>query len=479
MAAVGILNALFRIASIYVRPWRYIPVNYTQNAIMLALTNPAAFTKLVRRDVAKLTKDDPQLRHMIRERVGTIQATALPEFNTRPQTPMQSAERSLTKASGQMGEMLGRYADVPIREAAWLNHAGKYGFTTAADLRRLMEDPDLAEVDEIISQRTKEDLIDFDTLTPYEKEVLTRWLALWPFIRGITKWPFMYGREYPARLVTASLASGAIKGEERDTTVQDMGLVEAFGKSINVGKLDPSAPGREAVQNAVALMNGVGKVSQGERPDLTAFTGNYLSPGLREMLGVVTGEGKKNWPQSVGRTFLPGAGVVLDVKKGGSLADQSLRQMGMIRERTDSVRAEVKEWMGPVDKVAKQMRERGQTPPPGLIQVQKLRGPYGDWKQYESETKFAHRDRGESDSLTKEERVGGLLDVAKEHFPQIYAQADAYAKQTGWDSFEQLLDSGKADEEWLERIDRGLYDQMFGTMEKLKRQAKEAGYDVE
>jgi len=479
MATVGVVNALFRIASIYVRPWRYIPVNFTQNAVMVAMTNPAAFTKLVKRDVARITKDDPQLRHMIREQVGTIQATALPEFNVRPQTGMQRVERQLTKQSGQMGEMLGRWADVPIREAAWLNHAGKYGFTTASDLRRLIEDPDLAEVRDIVAQRTKEDLIDFDTLTPYEKEVMTRWLALWPFIRGITKWPFMYGREYPARLAVASLASGAIKGEETNMTVQDMGIANFFGKDINIGKLDPSAPGREAVQNAVALMRGVGKVANGEQPDLTAFTGNYLSPGLREMIGMASGEGRKNWLQSVGRTFVPGLGIGLDVKKGGSIADQSLRQMGLVRERTDGVRKEVKEWMGPLDKVAKQMREKGLTPPPLLTQMQKLRAPYGDWKQYESETKFAKRDRGEGDTLTKAERISGLLDVAEQYYPKLFAQADASAKRAGWDSFKELADSGQMADEQLDKIDRYLYDQMFGAMEKMKSQAKEAGYDVE
>ena len=480
MAALGITNALFRIASIYARPWRYIPINYAQNAVMLAMTSPRAFTNLVRRDVARITKEDPQLRNMIREEVGTIQATALPEFNIRPQNRMQGTERWLTEASGQMGEVLGRYADVPIREAAWLNHAGKYGFTTAGDLRRLIEDPDLAEVRDIVSQRTKEDLIDFDTLNPYEKEVMTRYLALWPFIRGITKWPFMYAREYPARVVGASLASGAVNQPETNETVQDMGILKMFGKGINLGKLDPSAPGREAVQNAVALARGASQVAQGKQPDLTAIGGNYLTPGLREVLGMATGEGRKGWVKSMGRTFIPGVGPFwVDPKKGGSIADQALRQMGLIRDRTDGVRDEVKTWMSPADKVAKQMRERGQVPPPVLAQIQKLRAPYGDWKQYESETKFAHRDRGESDKLTEVERMTGLLDIAKEHFPQVYAQADNYAKSTGWASFEQLLESGKADEEWLAKVDRYTYDQMFGAMEDMKRQAKQAGYDVE
>jgi hypothetical protein len=253
-----------------------------------------------------------------------------------------------------------------------------------------------------------------------------------------------------------------------------------LGKQINVGNLDPSAPGREAVQNAAALMRGVSQVSQGKQPDLTAFGGNYLTPGLREMLGMVSGEGRKNWPKNIARTFVPGAGPFwVDPAKGGSLADQALRQMGLIRERTDSVRAEVKEWMDPVDKITKQIRAKGGEPPPALAEIQRLRGPYGDWKQWESETKFAHRDRGEPDKLTPTERVSGLLDVAEESYPQLYAQADAYAKRTGWESFDQLLESGDADPEWLEKIGRGLYDEMFGAMEKLKREAKKAGYEVE
>ena len=60
-------------------------------------------------------------------------------------------------------------------------------------------------------------MIDFDALSPWEKEVLTRYLFIWPFIRGSTKWPFMFAREYPGRFAVAALASKAACSRGRAT----------------------------------------------------------------------------------------------------------------------------------------------------------------------------------------------------------------------------------------------------------------------
>ena len=75
-------------------------------------------------------RNHPQLWDRINEEFGTIQAQALPEFNVRAQGKLQRTERNVNRVSGQIGEHLGRFADVPLRAASWRRHAERYGFST-------------------------------------------------------------------------------------------------------------------------------------------------------------------------------------------------------------------------------------------------------------------------------------------------------------------------------------------------------------
>ena len=200
-----------------------------------------------------LRKTDRQLWDRINNEVGTVQATALPEFNVRAQGKLQRKERQVNEVSGAIGGHLGKYADVPLRAASWRRHAERYGFTSPEDYRRLLDDPALAEVRNTIAQRTREDMIDFDAASPWEKEVLTRYLFIWPFIRGSAKWPFMYARERPGPVWAASMATS----QDR----QQLGHDELLKSGdFNLGWLDPTLP---AYQKAEAVHETIVRASKG------------------------------------------------------------------------------------------------------------------------------------------------------------------------------------------------------------------------
>ena len=233
-AAFGMLNAATRAALIYapLGGARYVTRNWIQNAVLMALTQPSAFLKLMDvRWAHMMEKQHPHTLDKIDNAVGTVQATALPEFNTRAQGKLQRGERKVNEMSGAIGGHLGRLADVPLRRAAWRRHAERYGFTVAEDYQRLLDDPALARTRDMIAQRTREDMIDFDAASPWEKEVLTRYLFIWPFIRGSAKWPFMYAREHPGRVWAASMLTTRIARRRATTSCSRPGTTTSAGST--------------------------------------------------------------------------------------------------------------------------------------------------------------------------------------------------------------------------------------------------------
>jgi hypothetical protein len=84
-----------------------------------------------------------------------------------------------------------------------------------------------------IAQRTRENMIDFNKLNAAEKAA-SRWVFIWPFIRGATKLPFWYMSEYPGRaafLANLARAQNAAYGEDDPETV-----LERYNSKATVGE---------------------------------------------------------------------------------------------------------------------------------------------------------------------------------------------------------------------------------------------------
>jgi hypothetical protein len=289
----------------------------------------------------------------------------------------------------------------------------------------------------------------------------------------------MYAREYPARLAIPAMLTQDTRPENLPESVSQQGMTELLGHTVNWGKFDPSQPGRQMMEALFATVRANGGVLHGEMPNLKPLTSEYLAPQYKELLGITTNEGRRNWLESVASTFVPGVGpFYVKPKKGGSLAEQVARQLSLIQEASASTHDDVNEWMAPADKLAADLQKEGQPVPAIVQQAQSLRAPYADWKQYEATVKYGHRDTGRSDKLSGEERVAGLLAVALRYYPSLYEETNKAVQSGGWDDPAEFLGSGKASSEWLDAVDRYLYDEMFGAMSDMKREAKAAGRDV-
>ncbi|HXG76276.1 MAG TPA: hypothetical protein VNJ53_06875 [Gaiellaceae bacterium] len=323
----GSLNALARATTIYL-PYggaRYVARNTPQNMILLALTQPRAFARL-RSSVFTVRREEPDVYAAIVAEAGTIPAAAgLPELAGMRRNAAQRAESGLRDASARIADWLGRAADEPWRVASWLEYARQYGFATPQARRELLfsDRPEIARVRDDIAQRVRDDMLDFDALTPWERETISRYLFVYAFRRASAKWPFVFAREHPARAALLSLVAAQHEREEtpgRVTSALESGRTQIGGREVDLGWLMPHLPAAETIEDAARMVSGVG----GRRVDLSALR-RQLAPQYRagvEALGYGTAT------PGLARSFLPGYSTVERVREGGGLGEQALRFVG-------------------------------------------------------------------------------------------------------------------------------------------------------
>lgn len=324
VAAVwGTLNSLARFATIYT-PYgglRYVARNTPQNMILLALSNPAAF-KNIAESTWRLRKVDPELYNRIKVEAGTVPAAAgLPELAGRRIGAFQKAEKGTTYGARKVASWLGEISDEPWRVAAWLHYAKKADFKTRADWKRLIEsdDPALVRFRDDIGQRVRDDMIDFDSLSPVERESVSRYLFIYPFIKGATKWPFIYLRERPVKAAVGSLIAMQ-HGTEDAGDVWEQGIVPIAGKDRQLGWLDPTAPSRDTIET---LVKSAAAARSGEPGDVYNELSSVFAPQFREATRDYGG------PNPLARSYVPGFSTVEKISKGGDVGDQALRGLGV------------------------------------------------------------------------------------------------------------------------------------------------------
>jgi hypothetical protein len=323
-AIFGSLNALARAATIYL-PYggvRYVLRNTPQNMILLALTQPKAFLNL-RQSVWALRREHPDIYDAVKVEAGTVPAAAgLPELAGRRYGLAQRAEERMTAASRRIAGGLGELSDEPWRVASWLAYGKAYGFSKPADLRRLLDsdEPEVARVRDDIAQRVRDDMIDFDALSPFERESLSRFLFIYPFVRGALKWPFMYLREHPERAAILSLIAAQHEREgDPAQSVYEEGQVDIGGVTRNLGWLDPTAPARSTIEGVVETARAIPESPQAATQ---AFGGAFLAPQYAELVRPYG-----DWRRTA-RSFAPGLTTAERIGRGGDFGEQALRMLG-------------------------------------------------------------------------------------------------------------------------------------------------------
>jgi hypothetical protein len=232
---------------LYLNPGFYVS-NLLGNSVMMGISDPRALKHMswslrnAWKEAAKPGSADADW-HRISIEMGRGPTTGT--FSQQPAilgrgapgaTPPHLAERigaggaRMSDVWANWGRRSGRVIDDTFRAMAWRQAATRNGYKTPAAQRKLLEDASKRgkDVDTKAREKARRDLdairdqaeqlmLDFDSLTPWERTYAQRAIFLYPFIRASAKYPFMFAGERP--LTTAALGQAALAGEEMGTEV--------------------------------------------------------------------------------------------------------------------------------------------------------------------------------------------------------------------------------------------------------------------
>jgi len=270
--------------------------------------------------VRQAVKDRPQgmnRRAVIKEAMRTRE----------PGTAGRVAE-AWSHGLGNWGRRSGHIIDDSWRVAAWKSAARKRGFDTDEKIAELLDDAsgssermmdaelklhrgekmssaDRAEIEKqmkakrelnAIRDEAEQLMLDFDSMTPFERDKLTRTVFLYPFLKASVKYPYMFATERP--LTTGALGQAAFLGEQFATQPGALGArpdvpawMEGYARGPGgwwpLASVSPFAAGLNVLQSGMAL---------GGLPEIGVQTPfEYLNPLMQ--LGIELGQGRNKFGQ--------------------------------------------------------------------------------------------------------------------------------------------------------------------------------------
>lgn len=285
--AVDTVATLSRWALIYANIPGYMIVNGTGNlGFLVAQQGPWLLNTLARNGHLLVT--DRKLFDMITAETGELPLL----IGQRGRGGIASIQTLQQKALSKISAV-DRYP----RAVAWMYEARKRGYKTGAQMRALIESNSAKAIAdrEAISNKARNHMVDFDRLTPFEREQVTRLIFVYPWIRGATAWPFWYAKEYPLRSAVTAAAAQSLE-ERRQKMLGPvppwyeglfpLGTEGTRARTINAA---PFSPTSTALQSAELLADTIASIL-GRKPDnVTAQMVDAVAPFYRTMVQAGTG----------------------------------------------------------------------------------------------------------------------------------------------------------------------------------------------
>jgi hypothetical protein len=249
-------NTVARWSMIYLNP-AYVPVNFIgNNFYLLAQQGPLAVSNMVR--ASKMLLNDKELSIRVAGEVGELPAMAAIARGRGVGARVRHNEERALRAYTAIPDKLPRMA-------AWVYEARRMGYRSKEDMLRLIDAKPgtaLARKRDLVSHRSTEIMVNFDRLSDWERQTVTKVLFIWPWIRGATAWPFYYAKEFPVQ--TALAANLGQVSEDRRKAM--MGNVRSayrdlfpiskhgqFARTINVSALSPTSTAADSIQALLDL----------------------------------------------------------------------------------------------------------------------------------------------------------------------------------------------------------------------------------
>lgn len=124
---------------------------------------------------------------------------------------------AIANVSQKIAHVMSSKVDTPSRRAAFLHEAAQMGYKTGDQLKSLIDHDknagDLAE----IAQRSKESIVDYGDLSPFERSVVKRLVFVYPWQKGATKYAGHFLRDHPVQ--AAALSQAAVQGKSESDRV--------------------------------------------------------------------------------------------------------------------------------------------------------------------------------------------------------------------------------------------------------------------
>jgi len=100
-------------------------------------------------------------------------------------------------ASRALADAMGLVVDLVPRRAAFLHEARKLGYKGSEEVEDLLTNKSLVDDLEYITSRAKDAIVDYDRLNAFEKNVVTRFIFIYPWIKGATRYTARFPLEHP------------------------------------------------------------------------------------------------------------------------------------------------------------------------------------------------------------------------------------------------------------------------------------------
>lgn len=272
---VDAVNDASKLAILYLKP-AYAAPNIMGNAFLTLVQQGFAAPK----NLARASRMQWKIGSDLTARVDTLMGEGFAHA-----LRGESTSR-LSGATHAAANVWGAAVDKPFRRASFLYEAGRDGFKTPAQLRKLLTDPASEPALIRVASRANRELIDYGRLSSREREIVRRIVFFYPWVKGSTFYAGSLLVNHPGK--AASLGAVGSYGEERAS--DELGphpsyLAGAF--PTRFGLVNPAAaaifqtPGQVG-QTAASLLTG-------KTPDVGELS-NFSTPALALLLNLAAGK---------------------------------------------------------------------------------------------------------------------------------------------------------------------------------------------
>lgn len=178
----------------------YIPAQTVGNLFMAAMQQGAFMPRNLMRSV---------LLHRNMSALDRVTIDHVMQHGIFSETPMFTDPGQFIK--GTLGTLANRVSDLFPRRSAFLHEAYRDGLKTNAQISELLAHaragrPDAVHRLQMISERANDAMVNFDKMTPLEREYLSRVVFFYPWLRGATHYSQKFIANHPVQAIALAMA---------------------------------------------------------------------------------------------------------------------------------------------------------------------------------------------------------------------------------------------------------------------------------